>query len=606
MDLLQAQIQTQEPGVIALTEIKPKNGKIPDLKLLEIEGYTLHLSNIDAKDTRGVSIYVSNNYKSIQLSVNQRYNDAVWVSIYGDNDQQKILLGCVYRSGTPETAIKYDDNLNEMLINMSNLQGYTHKYCFGDFNFNKIQWTPEPIPPQEHLTDTPEMKFVECIRDTYLYQHISKPTRYREGNRPTIDDLVFSSEANNLTSLTHLSCLGKSDHEAITCKIQIKPVTSNNMKISYCYDKGNYLQMREMLNINWSDSLNNLSTQESMDKVETLYKEAVERCIPKNQQSSNARCKKPLWLNKSAMRKCRKKHSAWIRYLNTKTGDNYKQYLCERNAANKEVRKSRREFERNLAKECKTSAKGVWSYIKKQKKSGNAMPDLKRKDGTYTSNDEEAAETLNEQYFDTFTKEDTTNIPDIEPKPLQTDQLKDFCISKERVLKVIRSLKVNKSPGIDGFHPRVLKELDDIISDPITIIYKKSIEESVLPKQWKEAEITPIFKKDERHLPKNYRPVSLTSIICKIIEKLVVEDIVNHIKSNQLNSDRQHGFTPGKNTTTNLLETLNVITEAQMHGIPVDLLFLDYQKAFDTVPHQRLIQQVKSFGIVDKALNWIQ
>jgi hypothetical protein len=174
------------------------------------------------------------------------------------------------------------------------------------------------------------------------------------------------------------------------------------------------------------------------------------------------------------------------------------------------------------------------------------------------------------------------------------------------VLKEIRNLKINKSPGIDGIHPRVLKELDEVIVDPITIIYSRSLEASELPSQWKEAEITPIYKKDERYLPKNYRPVSLTSIICKMLEKLIVEDLIKHIKDNQLNCKEQHGFTPKKSTVTNLLETLNVIYEAQMHGIPVDILFLDYQKAFDTVPHQRLLKQVESFGIIDKALNWIQ
>ena len=438
-----------------------------------------------------------------------------------------------------------------------------------------------------------------------MYQHISEPTRYREGNRPTIDDLVFSSEANSITRISHQSCLGKSDHEAITCHIQVKSLTTNTSKVFYSYDKGNYHQMREMLSINWEDTLNGLSTQEAMNKLEILYNEAVEECVPKREHSTS--CKpKPLWLNKSAIRKCRRKHSAWIRYLNTKGGEDYSKYIRERNAANKEVRKSRREFEANIAKECKTNSKGVWNYIKKQRKSGNAMPDLKRKDGSYTTNDEEAAEALSEQYYETFTKEDTTNLPDIAMKPLETDPLTNINISRERILKVIQNLKTNKSPGIDKIHPRVLKEVAEVISHPITLIYEKSLEESELPRQWKDAEITPIYKKEARNLPKNYRPVSLTSIICKILEKLIVEDIVKHVKSNHLNSQEQHGFTPNKSTTTNLLEALNVITEAQMHGIPLDVLFLDYQKAFDTVPHQRLLLQAESFGIRGKVLNWIK
>ena len=605
IDLLHAQIQDQEPEIIALTEIKPKNGKIPDLKLLEINGYTLHLSNLDAIDTRGACIYVSNKYKSVKIKGNHNYNDAAWVSIYGDNHKQRILVGCVYRSGTPTTAAKYDEHFNNMIINMSNMPSFTQKYCFGDFNYNKIQWTPQPIPPSNSAEDSPEVKFVECVRDAFLYQHIYEPTRYRDGQRPTIDDLLFSTEQNSVSKINHQSPLGKSDHEAITCEIQVKPLTHKSNKISYAYDKGRYNQLREMLNIDWNTELQELSTQEAMNRFETLYKEAVDQCIPKNEFSPK-RKNKPIWLNQSALRKCRKKHSAWIRYLNTKNGDNYANYIQERNAANKEVRKSRKEFEKKLAKECKANAKGVWKYIKKQRKSGNAMPDLKKKDGSYTTNDQEAAEALNQQYYDTFTKEDLANLPDIETKPLLTEPLRGFDISRERVLKVIKQLKINKSPGIDGIHPRVLKELEEVISNPTTLIYQKSVNSSQLPKQWKDAEITPIFKKENRSLPKNYRPVSLTSIICKILEKMIVEDIINHINANQLNCEEQHGFTPHKSTTTNLLETLNVIVEAQMHGIPVDLLFLDYQKAFDTVPHHRLLLQLKSFGIEDQALEWIR
>ena len=604
MDLLHAQIQALETEIIILTEIKPKNGKIPDCKLLEIDGYTLHMSNIEAPDTRGVCIYVDNKFKSVEVKGKHNYNDAVWVSIYGDNQQHKVLVGGVYRSGTPSTAIKYDENLNEMMTTMSNLPHYMQTYCFGDFNYNTIKWSPQPIPPNDKAADSPEFKFTECIRDTYMYQHITEPTRYREGNRPTLDDLVFSSEQNSITRITHQSCLGKSDHEAITCEILTEPMTASNTKTSYAYDRGNYNQMRNILNIDWESRLEGLSTQEAMDSFENLYNQAVDQCVPKKQYFRSKK-PKPLWMNKHAMRKCRKKHSSWIRYLNTKSGEDYRNYIRERNAANKEVRRLRRGFEMNIAKDCKKNSKGVWNYIKKQRKSGSSMPDLKRKDGTFTSNDEEAAETLNEQYFDTFTKEDTTNIPDIESKPLQTDPLSTFNVTRDRVLKVIRNLKVNKSPGIDKIHPRVLKEMDETISYPVTIIYKKSIEESKLPRQWKDAEITPIYKKEAKNLPQNYRPVSLTSVICKILEKLVVEDIINHVKTNLLSCKEQHGFTAKKNTTTNLLEALNIITEAEMHGLPVDVLFLDYQKAFDTVPHRRLIQQVESFGITDKALKWI-
>ena len=217
----------------------------------------------------------------------------------------------------------------------------------------------------------------------------------------------------------------------------------------------------------------------------------------------------------------------------------------------------------------------------------------------------EIAEVLNEQYFDSFTKEDITNIPTIPTKELITEALDSFHVTDADVLKLMKDLHPNKSPGIDGIHPRVLKELAEVLVKPITIIYKKSLAECELPQHWKEATITPIFKKGDRTRAENYRPVSLTSLICKILEKLIVAQIIKHVKANQHMSKQQHGFTTGKSVTTNLLEALNIWTEALSHNIPVDVLYLDYRKAFDCVPHQRLIRQVESFGITGDALRWL-
>ena len=155
-------------------------------------------------------------------------------------------------------------------------------------------------------------------------------------------------------------------------------------------------------------------------------------------------------------------------------------------------------------------------------------------------------------------------------------------------------------------HPRVLKELADVLAYPLTIMFKKSLETGELPSQWLQAIITPIFKKGSKASAENYRPVSLTCILCKILEKIIVRQIIEHIKDNQLGSLRQHGFTSGKSTTTNLLEVMNIWTEALMHNIPVDVLYLDYRKAFDCVPHQRLLNQVRSFGITGDACRWLE
>ena len=109
-----------------------------------------------------------------------------------------------------------------------------------------------------------------------------------------------------------------------------------------------------------------------------------------------------------------------------------------------------------------------------------------------------------------------------------------------------------------------------------------------------------------KQLPEKYRPISLTSIVCKVLERFIADAIVNHMKDNNQYSKEQHGFTKNRSTISNLITALNIWTEALSHGLPVDIIYLDYEKAFDKVAHQRLLNQCKSFGITGPLLEWIR
>ena len=204
-----------------------------------------------------------------------------------------------------------------------------------------------------------------------------------------------------------------------------------------------------------------------------------------------------------------------------------------------------------------------------------------------------------------FTDEDTSNIPNIPAKQLETPPLSKFTVTEEDVRKALKNLRTDKSPGLDGMHPHPLKDLADVLAKPITIIFQRSLSSAQLPSIWLDAVVSPIFKKGSRCIAENYRPVSLLCILSKLLESIITPQIVNHVKVNHLACHQQHGFSKGKSTTTNLLEALNIWSEALMHGIPLDILFLDYSKAFDSVPHRRLVKQVESFGISGNALAWI-
>jgi hypothetical protein len=141
---------------------------------------------------------------------------------------------------------------------------------------------------------------------------------------------------------------------------------------------------------------------------------------------------------------------------------------------------------------------------------------------------------------------------------------------------------------------------------PLTEIYKKSLEEGVIPKDWKKANVTPIFKKGDKKKRENYRPVSLTSHVCKIMERIIVNGLNQHLEKNKLIDESQHGFRSKKSCLTNLLEVVEETAVCLDEGKPVDIIYLDFKKAFDTVPHERLYSKLKAHGVEGKILGWVK
>ena len=165
-------------------------------------------------------------------------------------------------------------------------------------------------------------------------------------------------------------------------------------------------------------------------------------------------------------------------------------------------------------------------------------------------------------------------------------------VTRMEITKELQNLNVSKSPGPDKLHPRVLREVADEISLPLHIIFEESFKSATIPQAWKDGHVVPIFKKGKKCEPGNYRPVSLTSIICKTIEKIVRKAVMGNMSRKKLFSNCQHGFLSGRSCTSNLLATIDKWTEALDESIPIDTIYLDFAKAFDTVPHQRLLTKL--------------
>ena len=136
-----------------------------------------------------------------------------------------------------------------------------------------------------------------------------------------------------------------------------------------------------------------------------------------------------------------------------------------------------------------------------------------------------------------------------------------------------------------------MKECKNSIVPPLTTISRKSLQESVLPDIWKQANVTAIYKKGDKTKPENYRPISLTSVPCKLMKRIMRNQIVEHMTRNNFFSPFQHRFISGKSCVTQLLEYLEDLTEALDQDEDVDIIYLDFSKDFDKLPHRKLMKK---------------
>jgi hypothetical protein len=244
--------------------------------------------------------------------------------------------------------------------------------------------------------------------------------------------------------------------------------------------------------------------------------------------------------------------------------------------------------------------------MKKATKAKDMIGPLTKLDGSHTSTDQECAELINNYFTSVFNKPEQ-QIPGQAPNNVvpSGDLLEVVYFSPDEVKKIISKLKSNSSPGPDQISSRLLKEGVNLLNQPLAMLFNMSIQTGCVPNIWKMAHVTPIFKGGDKTKPSNYRPISLTSQICKIMERMINAKISYHLESNNLLSKSQFGFRSGMSTTSNLLNFWNSVTGSLDQSEPVDVIYFDFAKAFNKVPHAPLVQKLEKSGITGRLLAWI-
>ena len=223
--------------------------------------------------------------------------------------------------------------------------------------------------------------------------------------------------------------------------------------------------------------------------------------------------------------------------------------------------------------------------------------------GELISDSKGKAEILNQQFESVFTNEDPlVNIPSQHVFPT----MPDFVIAQKGVVKLLNGLDENKSPGPGGgVSTKILKLYATELTPALTHIFNKSLSPGDFPSDWLLANINPIFKKGDRATASNYRPVSLTPICCKLFEHIVHSNIMHHFSEHQVLTDRQHGFRSKHSCESQLILTIDDLAKSLDMNVPVDMIIMDFSKAFDCVPHKRLLHKMENYSVRGRTHTWI-
>ena len=215
----------------------------------------------------------------------------------------------------------------------------------------------------------------------------------------------------------------------------------------------------------------------------------------------------------------KKKHSAWNKYVYCNRDSNFEKYKRARNAATNAIRLAKYNYEKELSTKINTNGKIFWNYVRKNHKTTTTIGNILDKDDKLIKNDETKANVFDEYFASVFKK--SINMSTSLNKRNYQSTLDDMEITEDDVLKVISEINPNKSIGPDNIHLKAIVECKLELSNPLTIIFNKSLNEERIPEIWKTANVTPIYKSGTKEDPGNYRPISISPVCSNIMQKIL-------------------------------------------------------------------------------------
>ena len=536
----------------------------------------------------GVLLALDRDLKPMKINIDDLKEEVLVVAM-----EPQTIICCLYR---PYVHLRNMNKLHIILENITNKFPSHVLILTGDFNLPGIDWKHKLVKPEcqhKHI----HREFINILDEFMLSQMVLEPTHVK-GN--TLDLICINTPGYVLD--TDIIQPGLSDHYIVSATL--KPMVQQHKASTKLIVKRYKEADEETFCERMQELSENLAGMEDPNEMWLLFTSQlqanIEDCVP-TKELNRKKTSQPEWFGKAAEKLVSKQRRTYKKYK--QTGDSFflKKYKQERRTTKKEVRRMKTNF--LVDKICGPLARGnskpFYRHLRDTRR--QCPPQMSLQTNGQSSDDpSECANMLNNFFQQQFCRDHCIDgIPPLESPDEKIE------ISEDGVAKLIISLGNGKSPGPDGIRKPDLMINIHTTADCLSHIYRASIKYGRLPDQWKLANVTPIHKGGEANQVFNYRPISLTSIPCKILEHIVLHHL--NKKLDVFLHHRQHGFRKGMSCETQLCATYHDLAKSMEQNKVTHALILDFKKAFDKVPHSLLLQKLRAIPDLDPSLlNWIQ
>ena len=555
---------------------------------------TYHVYRKDRSDGYGgVLLAVKSNLISNQIAVKSS-TEAVIVSIKTTKPTEPLIVISLYR--TP--SVKSNERLNQMkdIVEMlDNIKTEGVIWIGGDLNLKDVDWINfKAKTGKRQYSEEFYNLFLDKLQDMGLSQVNETPTR--ENN---ILDIFLTNRPSLVSRCTTIPPISDHDIVLVDSKIKAARVKPISRTISV-WKKADWDKMK-IETQNFSSELTkkkNANTQEIWDEINEHLQTMMNRHVPTKKSSTKNH--QP-WINTNLKRISRRKYRAWKKKNETRDPKDIARFNKIKKDTRRTNRRCYREYVKGVVEE--DSKNNLYKLIKSKRTDSMGIAPLKRNGLTF-SDSKTKADILNDQFCNAFTREDLSNIPNLENSP--HPDMEEITVEENGVRKLLRNLNPRKASGPDKIPCRLLKELANELAPALTHLFNQSLRTGEVPSIWKHALVQPIYKKGDRAQAANYRPISLTCVCCKLLEHIVRTGITKHLENNNIISDAQHGFRKARSCETQLILTIQDFASEIDSSGQTDAILLDFSKAFDRVPHQRLLRKLEFYGIRGNINKWIE